>query len=96
MKGSSSLCLLILSRLLTSPVWAQLMLTDPTWGTRSLYLQNGNPLHRVHSHSLTRAQNNVKGKVSQDIVFYFRVYKFKSVLLLRPLMVFKFVYFLVL
>jgi hypothetical protein len=32
MKGSSSLRLLILSRLLASPVWAQLTLTDPTWG----------------------------------------------------------------
>jgi hypothetical protein len=32
MKGSSSLRLLILSRLLASPFWAQLTLTDPTWG----------------------------------------------------------------
>jgi hypothetical protein len=38
----------------------------------------------------------VKGTVSPDIVFYFRVYKFKSVLFVRPLMVFKFVYFVVL
>jgi hypothetical protein len=56
MKGYSSLTschLLILSRLSTSPVWAQLMLTVPAWGTRSLYLQNGAPLHRVHAHSLT-------------------------------------------
>jgi hypothetical protein len=36
MKGSSSLCLLILSRLLASPVWAQLTLTDPTWGAQCL------------------------------------------------------------
>jgi hypothetical protein len=32
-----------------------------------------------------------KGTVSQDIAFYFRVYKFKSVLSVRPLMVFKFI-----
>jgi hypothetical protein len=38
----------------------------------------------------------VKGTVSPDIVFYFRVFKFKSLLLVRPLMVFKFVYFVVL
>ncbi len=37
-----------------------------------------------------------KGTVSPDIVFYFRVYKFKSVLLVRPLMVLKLVYFMVL
>ncbi len=30
----------------------------------------------------------LKGTVSPDIVFYFRVYKFKSVLIVRPLMVF--------
>jgi hypothetical protein len=34
-----------------------------------------------------------KGTVSQDIVFYFRVYTFKSVLLVRPLMVFNFFLF---
>jgi hypothetical protein len=34
-----------------------------------------------------------KGTLSPDIVFYFIVYKFKSVLLVRLLMVFKFVYF---
>jgi hypothetical protein len=56
MKGSS-LCLLILSRLLASPVWAQLTLTDPTWGARSFYLQNGGPFHRVHAHSLAGVQN---------------------------------------
>jgi hypothetical protein len=60
MKGSSSLRLLILSRLLASPVWAQLTLTDPTWGARSLYLQNGDPFHRVHAHSLNGAQNSSK------------------------------------
>jgi hypothetical protein len=38
----------------------------------------------------------LKGTVSPDIVFYFKVYKFKSVLLVRLLMVFKFVYFVVL
>jgi hypothetical protein len=37
-----------------------------------------------------------KGTVSPDIVFYFQIYKFKSLLLVRPLMVFKFVYFVVL
>jgi hypothetical protein len=40
--------------------------------------------------------SDLKGTVSPDIVFYFRVYKFKSVLLVRPLMVFRFVYFVVL
>ncbi len=58
MKGSSSLRRLILSRLLASPVWAQLTLTDPTWGARSLYFQNGDPFHRVHAHSFTGVQNN--------------------------------------
>jgi hypothetical protein len=57
MKGSSSLRLLILSSLLASPVWAQLTLTDPTWGARSLYLQNGDPFHRVRAHSLNGVQN---------------------------------------
>ncbi len=38
----------------------------------------------------------IKGTVSSDIVFYFEVYKYKSVLLVRPLMVFKFVNFVVL
>jgi hypothetical protein len=37
-----------------------------------------------------------KGTVSPDIEFNFRVYKFKSVLLVRSLMVFKFVYFVIL
>jgi hypothetical protein len=39
--------------------------------------------------------NVIKGTVSPDIVFYLRVYEFKSVLLVRPLMVFKFVYLVV-
>jgi hypothetical protein len=57
MKGSSSFCLLILSRLLASPIWAQLTLTYPTWGARSLQLQNGDPFHRVRARSLTGVQN---------------------------------------
>jgi hypothetical protein len=76
MKGSSSLTscrLLILSRLLASPVWAQLMLTDPTWGARSLYLQNGDPFHRVRAHSLTGVQNR-KCAIS---VYPFAAYKWK-------------------
>ncbi len=56
MKGSFSLRLLILSRLLASPVWAQLTLTDPTWGAWSLHFQNGDPFHRVRAHSLTGVQ----------------------------------------
>ncbi len=40
--------------------------------------------------------SDLKGTVSPDIVFYFRVYKFKSVFHVRPLMVFRFVYFVVL
>jgi hypothetical protein len=38
----------------------------------------------------------LKGTVSREIAFYLNVYKFKSVLSLRPLMVFKFIYFVVL
>ncbi len=38
----------------------------------------------------------MNGTVSPNIVFNFRVYKFKTVLSVRPLMVFKFVYFVVL
>jgi hypothetical protein len=41
-------------------------------------------------------QQELKGTVSPDIVFYFRVHKFKPVLSIRPLMVFKVVYFVVL
>jgi hypothetical protein len=37
-----------------------------------------------------------KGTVSPDIAFYFTVYKLKSVLSVRPLMAYKFVYFVVL
>ncbi len=36
-----------------------------------------------------------EGTVSPDIVFYFRVYKLKSVLLVRPLLVFTFFYYVV-
>jgi hypothetical protein len=57
MKGSSSFRFLILSRLLASPVWAQLTLADPNWVPRPLLLQNGGPSHRVRAHSLTRVQN---------------------------------------
>jgi hypothetical protein len=39
---------------------------------------------------------NTPRTFSPDIVFYFIVYKFKSLLLVRRLMVFKFVYFVVL
>jgi hypothetical protein len=38
----------------------------------------------------------VKGTVSRDIAFYFKVNKFKSILSVRPLMVFKLIYFVVL
>jgi hypothetical protein len=51
--------LLILSRLSSSPVWAQLTLFVPAWGTRSLSFQNGAPLHRVRARSLTGIQNNL-------------------------------------
>jgi hypothetical protein len=40
--------------------------------------------------------NPFKGTVSLDIAFYFRVYKLKSVLSVRPIMAYKFVYFVVL
>jgi hypothetical protein len=43
-----------------------------------------------------RQVSYLKGTVSPDIAFYFRVYKFKTVLSVRPLMVFKFLYFIVL
>jgi hypothetical protein len=61
MKGSSSLtscCLLILSRLSTSLIWAQLTLLVPAWGTRSPPLQDGAPIHRVRAHSLTGIRNS--------------------------------------
>jgi hypothetical protein len=73
MKGSSSLRLLILLRLLTSPFWAQLTLTDPTWGARSLHLQNGCPIHRVRAHSLTRAQNTSGANSLFHVLWQFRV-----------------------
>jgi hypothetical protein len=60
MKGSSSLtscCLLILSRLSTSLIWAQLTLLVPAWGTRSPPLQDGAPIHRVRAHTLTGIRN---------------------------------------
>jgi hypothetical protein len=38
----------------------------------------------------------VKGTVPPDIAFYFRFCKIKSILSVRPLMVFNFCYFLVL
>jgi hypothetical protein len=38
----------------------------------------------------------LKGTVSPDIAFYFRVNKLKAVLSVRPLMAYKFVYFVVL
>jgi hypothetical protein len=60
MKGWSSLTscnLLILSHLSSSPDWAQLTLFVPAWGTRSLSLQNGAPIHRVRAHSLTGIRN---------------------------------------
>ncbi len=41
-------------------------------------------------------QEDIKGTVSPDIAFYFRVYEFKTVLSVRPLMVFEFVCFVVL
>jgi hypothetical protein len=60
MKGSSSLSscrLLILSRLLSSLVWAQLTLPVPALGIRSPLSQNGAPIHRVRAHSLTGIWN---------------------------------------
>jgi hypothetical protein len=52
MKGSSSLtscCLLILSRLSSSLIWAQLTLLVPAWGTRSPPFQDGAPIYRVRA-----------------------------------------------
>jgi hypothetical protein len=60
MKGSSSLTscrLLILSRLLSSLVWAQLTLVVPTLGIRSPFPQDDAPIHRVRAHSLTGIRN---------------------------------------
>jgi hypothetical protein len=39
---------------------------------------------------------SLKGTVSPDNAFYFRVYKLKAVLSVRPLMAYTFVYFVVL
>jgi hypothetical protein len=61
MKGSSSLTscrILILSRLLSSLVWAQLTLLVPALGIRSPLPQDGAPIHRVRAHSLTGIRNN--------------------------------------
>jgi hypothetical protein len=41
------------------------------------------------------AWESFKGTVSPDIALYLRVYQFKSVLYVRPLRVYKFVYFVV-
>jgi hypothetical protein len=60
MKGSSSLTscrLFILSRLLSSLVWAQLTLLVPTLGLWSPFSQDGAPIHRVRAHSLTGIRN---------------------------------------
>ncbi len=56
MKGSSSLTscrLLILSRLLSSLIWARLTLFVPALGIRVPLPQNGAPIHRVRAHSRT-------------------------------------------
>jgi hypothetical protein len=60
MKGSSSLTscrLLILSRLPSSFVWAQLTLLVPTLGIRPLFSQDDVPIHWVRAHSLTGIRN---------------------------------------
>ncbi len=60
MKGWSSLTscrLLILSRLVPSLIWAQLMLLVPALGIRSPLPQNGAPIHRVRAHFLTGIRN---------------------------------------
>jgi hypothetical protein len=72
MKGSSSLSscrLLILSRLLSSLVWAQLTLLVPALGIRSPLPQNGAPIHRVRAHSLTRVRNNYYTFIFSPSVF---------------------------
>ncbi len=61
MKGSSSLtsCRLpILSRLLSSLIWAQLTLLVPALGIGTPLPQNGDPIHRVRAHSLTGIRNS--------------------------------------
>ncbi len=57
----------VLSRLSTSPVWAQLTLIVPAWGTRSLSLQNGASLSRIRAHSLTGIQHNYKSMWSARV-----------------------------
>jgi hypothetical protein len=61
MKGPSSLTscrrLLILSRLLSSLIWVQLMLPVPVLRTRSPLSQNGAPIHRVRAHPLPGIRN---------------------------------------
>jgi hypothetical protein len=62
MKGSSSWSscrLLILSRLSSSLIWLQLTLFVPASGIRPPLPQNGAPIHRVRTHSLTGIRNNV-------------------------------------
>ncbi len=54
------------------------------------------PEHGAKNNFLLSCALSFKGTVSPEIVFYFRVYKSKSVLLVRLLLVFKFVYFVVL
>ncbi len=69
MKGSSSLSscrLLILSRLLSSLVRAQLTLLVPALGIRSPLPQNGAPIHRVRAHSLTGIRNNYHVEYMSD------------------------------
>ncbi len=65
MKGLSSLTscrLLILSRLLSSLVWAQLTLFVPALGIRPPFPQNGAPIHRVRAPSLTGIRNKYYGR----------------------------------
>ncbi len=60
MKGLSSLTscrLLILSRLPSSLIWAQLTLLVPALGIRPPLPQNGAPIHRVRAHPLTGIRN---------------------------------------
>jgi hypothetical protein len=61
MKGSSSLTscrLLILSRLTSSLIWAQLTLLVPALGIRSPLSQDGAPIHRVRAPSLPGIRNS--------------------------------------
>jgi hypothetical protein len=63
-KSSLTSChLLILSRLSSSLVWAQLTLFVPAWGTRSLSRQDGAPIHRVRAHSLTGIRNTPLARI---------------------------------